>query len=228
MCPYCCKADQAIMLSSCKHIICVNCYNQQAHVANSDLESEHFPLVCLQSGRDQPISLSDLRKLIPVGRVHGSLHSIFEASAQAHIYSHPEKYRKCRLTDCDTIYLLTETPQLFTCSKCLTQTCTYRDCGASPHIGLTCEQYKVRLLNSLPTHSRPLTSHQTFTAAKPCPRCGKTLDNVKGHRSVRCTDCRTQVYWGTTDGFKASVVHNGHSVEHGSFNDAGVRLSGRV
>ncbi|KAF1357281.1 hypothetical protein EJ07DRAFT_129321 [Lizonia empirigonia] len=157
MCPYCCKADQAIMLSSCEHIICVDCYNRQAHVANSDIESEHFPLVCRQSVCGQPISLSDLRKLIPVGRVQGSLHSIFEASAQAHVCSHPEKYRKCRLTDCDTIYLLTETPRLFTCSICLTQTCTYRNCGASPHIGLTCEQYKVRLLNSLPTQSHPLT-----------------------------------------------------------------------
>lgn len=151
-CHICGKATQGVMLSSCEHVICKECFDREAPTDFAQTTSIPFPLVCSRQGCGESIPLSDLRRLLAMGK----LRSVFENCVNYHISLSPEKYRTCRSIGCNTIYLASDSPDVFTCSKCLTQTCTFKFCGKEPHLGWGCEHFKVCLLPD-PSGQRLLT-----------------------------------------------------------------------
>ncbi|XPS80466.1 hypothetical protein M3J07_012443 [Ascochyta lentis] len=206
-CLICGQAATGIMLSSCEHVLCEACFRPRVRIAESDFRSQHFPLVCPREGCDEPILLSDLRKLVPAGH----LHTLLEASVQYHIRSFPEKYRKCRSMECRSVYVCSDSPGVFTCPSCLTQTCTFKGCGAKVHVGSRCEENKVgRLACALGEYEYMLTTNKTFSVTRECPVCTTAIARVHGHKHSLCPGCHRHVCWGCLNGFLNRVRYKQH------------------
>ena len=138
-CYMCGDSTRSIMLSSCEHVVCDECFDKRVWHILADPLGDHFPMRCSRHGCGEQIPLSDLRKLVSSGK----LQSLFDASVNRHIGTFPERYRSCRTTACTSVYLASETARISTCSECLAQTCTFKNCGKEPHVGWNCQSYWV-------------------------------------------------------------------------------------
>lgn len=142
ICHMCSNSTEGIMLSLCEHVVCFRCFNGRIWHMLADPRGKHFPIRCIREGCGEPIALSDIRKLVSAQR----LRALFYASVTEHVMSSLGKYRFCPTPKCKTVYLASKVPSIFTCTTCLAQTCTYKNCGRKPHIGWSCRKNTVSLV----------------------------------------------------------------------------------
>ena len=69
-------------------------------------------------------------------------HRLFQLALEAHVTQKSHGQLKfCPTADCNMIYKTTHDAQTFVCPECRNRLCSL--CGAEPHTGFTCEEFKV-------------------------------------------------------------------------------------
>jgi hypothetical protein len=193
----------------CRHVYDRECFVNQCLSASD----ENIPIRCLgSSGSCQAvISLIELESAL----TRDQLEQLLERSFTRYIRTHPGSYQYCPTADCDQVYEVSDDAKIYTCSTCLTSTCT--KCGAVNHEGLTCDQHKSAILGD-----DAFEEWKKKNGAKDCPKCGSTIQKSEGCNHIECKACGAHICWVCMRVFSMSSETYGHMrAEHGSFYDAG-------
>jgi hypothetical protein len=174
-------------------VLCLECLTRQLHSAVSDLSWNQFPLVCLADhSQAHYLSLVDLRTYTSNIMVE----MLLEASLTRHIRANPGIYRNCPTPDCNSVYMSSDLAEIFTCSACLTQTCTL--CHAEQHFGLTCAEFQERSENEDEDEDdQALSEYVESTDTKRCPNCAMLIQKVTDDHCqfVKCSVCHIRICW---------------------------------
>lgn len=216
-CPICfCEADTPIQ-TSCKHIYCLECFEDCCKSAASTSKDE-FQVKC-QGDEGTCSTVFALREL----KDHLSS-SVFEivlkSSFEEYIQRHPESFRYCPTPDCGYIYRCTiasgsldSKPPAYTCPNCFEPLCT--SCHAR-HGNYTCAEYKDIASGGY----EALERLKRELNIKDCPKCTTPMEKTEGCNHMTCGGCRAHICWVCMAVFETS----GSCYEHMNKKHGGIGL----
>jgi CCCH-type zinc finger/IBR domain, a half RING-finger domain/Zinc finger C-x8-C-x5-C-x3-H type (and similar) len=210
-CPICfCEAENPIQLS-CKHIYCLDCFEECSKFAASTSNNK-FQIKC-------PGNEGACSTIFPLRELKDHLSSsIFEivlkSSFEQYIQRHPELFRYCPTPDCGYVYrcVVSGSKSLaYTCPSCFEPLC--RSCHAR-HGEYTCSEYK----------DIASGGHEALARLKKelniidCPKCTTPMEKTEGCNHMTCGGCRAHICWVCMTVFKTSGPCYDHmNKEHGGF-----------
>ncbi|KAF6152141.1 hypothetical protein GIB67_031463 [Kingdonia uniflora] len=203
-----CEVEDNFQLEACSHEFCRACLIEQFESVMKNRDG--FPVCCAHEGCRTPILLTDLKSLIPVGK----LEDLFRASLGAFVASSGGAYRFCPSPDCPAVYRVASPgmSELFLCEACYVETCT--GCHLEYHPDFSCKEYKK--FKDDPDWSIKLWKKgQKIEVVKNCPVCNSTIEKIDGCNHILCP-CGKHICWECSETFDSSDDCYNHlrSVHH--------------
>ncbi|KAK4210514.1 hypothetical protein QBC37DRAFT_403375, partial [Rhypophila decipiens] len=207
---------------SCGHRYCKDCFTTMARAAGSSTATCELSISCVATGAGQPckklFSLDELIAHLPRPEFEG----ILRASFNSLIRRRPEQYGHCPTPGCENIFRstsVTKTPprtETFTCLGCLEPNCS--NCH-SPHIGMSCGDYKEKMAG----RANALRRAKEELGIKDCPHCTAPIEKVAGCNHITCErGCGTHICWTCLEHFPTSKKCYDHMwAVHGRIHDEG-------
>lgn len=188
-CPVCfCDPTEPILLP-CGHRYCQVCLQ---HLLRAACSANSSMVTCVMDieGSDG-IEACGTRVPIPVIRnllEPTEEEDLFKATFLAHIHSRPEEFHYCPSPDCQIIYKQGVEGTVLRCPSCITRICA--SCHVEFHDGQSCEEYQ-----DLKSGDKAFERWRKTHGAKPCPKCGVTLEKSGGCNHMTCTRCSAHICW---------------------------------
>ncbi|VDC00836.1 unnamed protein product [Peniophora sp. CBMAI 1063] len=218
ICPVCfCEIEGKPIVLTCGHAYDADCLRLLAQSSSSS--SDFKPLLCVAelspSGTPKTcataISFAQIRELL--GPEDES--RLLEASARAHISSHPDEFHYCPTPDCEVIYRPARAGTFIRCTSCLVLVCAH--CHVEEHAGLSCAEHK----DSLRPHAELFARWKLENGVKSCPRCSADIQKNGGCNHITCASCKIHICWVCMKTFDdqdmSGGVYNHMRKTHGGF-----------
>lgn len=206
-CPCCLTEIENPAELRCGHVYCRDCFETLCR----DFSSSGDPITCFadDSTCGDVVSLDELGKLLS----GDTLESVLENSFEQHIRSKADEIQYCPTPDCPSIYQVSKTPAVFTCSNCLISICS--KCRLLSHDDLSCEDaaHKGKVEDEVSEE------HRKKLGLKYCPKCNSLIQKGPGCNHVACT-CDIHICWSCLKTFTIESDCYDHMTEaHGRFGD---------
>ena len=192
-------------LESCGHAYCRECIELQ-------LQSNTitFPVTCAAGECGEELVWKDFAKLVKLGVK--KLQDIESASLSAYIISNPHMVRNCITPDCEMVYFVSESSNMYVCDECEVKICSC--CHSKWHEGYTCKEFASR---HNPGHSLRIWINKDEANHKECPKCNTVIQKVGGCQHVICR-CGCHICWNCMQYFASEQECYRHlKNEHGRF-----------
>ncbi|KAF5971442.1 hypothetical protein FCOIX_9863 [Fusarium coicis] len=182
-----CEADQPLA-TSCGHAYCTICFVNMCQVEASMIGD--FSIKCIgdQGNCKKAIPLHEIQNLL----LSEIFESVLEASFASFMRRHQDQLRYCPTPECTQVYRIaqpeTSIPAIFTCTKCMTATCT--SCHVS-HPRKTCAEYKGNESGGM----AELLKAKEELGFKDCPKCNTHIQKDEGCNHIHCTARGTHICW---------------------------------
>ncbi|KAA8908866.1 hypothetical protein FN846DRAFT_811207 [Sphaerosporella brunnea] len=191
-CPVCLETATEPIKGQCGHVYCKSCAQEYVR---SVLTTQQYPIICF--GEDATcnagFSIGVVKSLLPAADVD----RLFERGFMAYIQKRPLEYSFCPTPDCSTVYSVTTTGAVFTCSQCFVGICT--TCKTECHEGQTCEEYQIATNPEL--DEKKLQEWKEKSGVKKCPNCKASVEKNDGCHHMTCILCRAHWCWLCTQSF---------------------------
>lgn len=184
-CAVCWTKVEILVLTSCNHTYCLECFEYLSVSGASD--DEPFSVCCEGDiGRcGKVFSLRELQENI----TSFAFEMMLELSFTSFIHHNYESFRHCPTTNCGQLYRCSmdinpnTTAGLRTCLKCRHIICN--SCHGR-HIGVTCADYE---------NYHAMEKWKRDHNIKDCPKCGASMEKSPGHDYVMCPGCESELCW---------------------------------
>ncbi|KAI5848215.1 hypothetical protein BZA05DRAFT_375881 [Tricharina praecox] len=161
----------------CGHVYCKLCASEYI---NSTIDTSTYPIVCFgnEGNCKTPFPLAFIRSLL----TNADMDRHITQSFSSYIQTHPKEYHFCPTPDCGTVYGVTTTGKVFTCSQCFVGICT--TCCTETHDNQTCDEFM--------SATNPEISEQLFQGwrgehdVKKCPTCKSYVEKNEGCHHMTC------------------------------------------
>jgi predicted RNA-binding Zn-ribbon protein involved in translation (DUF1610 family) len=196
-CSVCLTPAEDPFTTNCGHMYCKLCLVFQTAWTPS------FPIRCLglNGNCNEPLTLRDLREVLPVSEYDALLVS----SLTKHIRTHPSGFQYCPTPDCDRFYRTSpsEDAMVFDCDRCLSSVCTA--CHRNPHEGQTYAEAK--------SDTKAFEKWRKENDVRDCPSCSMPIEKTEGCNHMECASCGTHMCWKCMKTFKSGPEVYGHMTE---------------
>ncbi|KAH6845780.1 hypothetical protein B0I37DRAFT_398921 [Chaetomium sp. MPI-CAGE-AT-0009] len=148
--------------------------------------TSEFRITCLgdadRCGKTLP--LAELQDLLS----SATFEAVLEASLASHIRRHPAEFRYCPTPDCGQVYRATASAATFTCTRCLSATCT---ACHGPHPGISCAEHRDMASGGY----EALEKVKKALGVKDCPRCKTAIEKTEDCNHMACGGCGIHICW---------------------------------
>ncbi|KAF8464479.1 hypothetical protein BDZ91DRAFT_795718 [Kalaharituber pfeilii] len=197
-CPVCMEpAEPPVVKTTCGHTYCKGCIHG---FIKATLDGRKFPITCFHSSDDgtqctTPISISIIQESL------SKLDSdqLFEASFSSYVQARPTEYSYCPTPDCPSVYQITASESVFTCSQCFLGICT--SCKVATHHGQTCAQYKAAT-----DGEKQFKDWKARAGVKTCPKCQADIEKNDGCNHMTCK-CGAHLCWHCMREFPRETIY---------------------
>lgn len=206
MCPV--ELNQINRLEYCGHAYCKECLKSLILNAVND---KKFPIQCAAEGCGKELVINDINFQIKQGTFTTS--RLAAAAMDCLVAKQRDSYHYCLTPNCEMVYKISSSSQLFKCPLCSCRICTA--CHIQYHDGMTCAMYK--------SAKKQGDSVKKWIQDKPdkrklCPKCDVGIEKYEGCNHVNCLACGAHVCWICLKFFSSSGGCYGHMEStHGSF-----------
>ena len=176
-CTSCFSPAEEPTKAPCGHVYCKLCASEYI---SSTIDAATYPIVCFgnEGTCKAPFSLAFLRGLLS----HADMERHFTQSFSSYVQNHSKEYHFCPTPDCGTVYSVTTTGKVFTCSQCFAGICT--TCCTESHDNQTCEEYQLATDSEL--GEKAFQQWRGENNVKPCPTCKGYFDKYDGCHHITC------------------------------------------
>jgi hypothetical protein len=196
-CPACFGTPTEPVKGQCGHVYCKSC--AQGYVLSA-IETQTYPITCF--GDDATCNAGFSIGLIKSILSAADLDRLFSQCFMAYIQKRPLEYSFCPTTDCSTVYNVSATGAVFTCSQCFIGICT--TCKTEGHEGQTCEEYQIATNPEL--DAQKLQEWKDKSDVRTCPNCKASVQKVDGCDHMTCR-CGTHWCWKCERSFPHDTIY---------------------
>jgi hypothetical protein len=185
-CPVCFDTPTDPVNGQCGHVYCKSC--AQGYILSA-LETQTYPITCFGGGDatcNAGFSIGMIKSLLTAADVD----RLFSHCFMTYVQKRPLEHSFCPTPDCSTVYNISATGAVFTCSQCFVGICT--TCKTECHEGQTCEEYQIATNPEL--DAQKLQEWKDKSGVRTCPNCKATVEKIDGCNHITCR-CGTHWCW---------------------------------
>ena len=187
-CPICiCPVElsQLYRLEYCGHGYCRECVSS---LILNGLTDKKFPIQCAAENCGNDIVIRDISDQIKQGAFTSS--KLANAAVDCFVAKDNSSYHYCLTPNCEMVYKVTSTAELFKCPLCLCRICTA--CHIQYHDGMSCAMFKSAKSQ---TDSVVKWVKEKPKTRRQCPKCDVGIEKIDGCNNVHCKMCESHICW---------------------------------